>query len=302
MQHVKAVIILYKFKVSIGDTLSERGETLCSVPQGSVLGPILFLIYINDIPLADSKHICYSSFFADDLATLFTFKKPGRIGSTMKKYMENLVSWMFKWRLKINATKCSYIVFAGDGSRNKTKFELLINGARIPYDPNPIFLGIVFDEFLNFRAHVEKLVTKARPRLNIIKIFSHKSWKLSHETLKGIYEALIGSLFVYSFFAVARIADTNLERLQKIQNRALRCIYRTEWTCPTDLIHSMSDIPLVRDKLIKIGKKYLSKAKMDNSNVRLLLAEYLDSISSIRRDDKDTPLCLFYDRELNPKI
>jgi exonuclease III len=290
------------FKVSIGDTLSESGEILCSVPQGSVLGPILFLIYINDIPLADSKHISYSSLFADDLATLFTFKKPGRIGSTMKKYMENLVSWLFKWRLKINATKCSYIVFAGDGSRNKTKFELLINGARIPYDPNPVFLGIVFDEFLNFRAHVEKLVTKARPRLNIIKIFSHKSWKLSHETLKGIYEALIGSLFVYSFFAVARIADTNLERLQKIQNRALRCIYRTEWTCPTDLIHSMSDIPLVRDKLIKIGKKYLSKAKMDNSNVRLLLAEYLDSISSIRRDDKDTPLCLFHDRELNPKI
>jgi len=76
----------------------------------------------------------------------------------------------------------------------------------------------VFDEFLNFRAHVERLVTKARPRLNIIKIFCHKSWNLSHETLKGIYEALIGSLFVYSFFAVARIADTNLERLQ---NKAL---------------------------------------------------------------------------------
>jgi hypothetical protein len=56
------------------------------------------------------------------------------------------------------------------------------------------------------------------------------------------------------------------------------------------------------EKLIKIGKKYLSKAKMDNSNMRLLLAEYLDSISSIRRKEKDTPLCLFHDRELNPKI
>jgi len=74
--------------------------------NGSVLGPILFLIYINDIPLADLKHICYSRSFADDLATLFTFKKPGRIGSTIKKYIENLVAWF------------------------KTRFELLINGAR----------------------------------------------------------------------------------------------------------------------------------------------------------------------------
>jgi len=70
---------------------------------------------------------------------------------------------------------------------------------------------------------------------------------------------------------------------------------------PTDLIHSMSDLPFVRDKLIKIRKKYLSKAKMDNSNVRLLLAEYLDSILSVRREYKNTPLCLFHDRELNPK-
>ncbi len=96
-----------KFKVSIGDSLSESGEILCSVPQGSVLGPILFLIYINDIPLANLKHICYSGLFADDLATLFTFKRPVRIGSTMKKYTENLVAWLYKWRLKINATKCS---------------------------------------------------------------------------------------------------------------------------------------------------------------------------------------------------
>ena len=286
-----------KFKVSIGDSLSESGDILCSVPQGSVLGPILFLVYINDIPLADSKHVSYSSLFADDLSTIFVFRKPGRIAATMKKYLESLVAWLYKWRLKINASKCSYIIFAGDGSRNGTRFELFINNGRIPYDPNPVFLGITFDEFLNFRVHVEGLTIRARQRLNIIKIFSHKSWNLSHETLKGIYTALIGSLFVYSFFAVARIAETNLDRLQKIQNRALRCIYKLEWTSPTDLIHSMSGHLLVRDRLIEIGKKYLPKAVGYNSNVCLLLAEYLDSISSIRRDGKDTPLCLFHTHE-----
>jgi len=109
--------------------------------------------------------------------------------------------------------------------------------------------------------------------------------------------APICSLFVYSFFSIARIAKTNIDRLQKVQNRAIRSIYRLEWTSPIDLIHSMSNLLLVRDRLIEIRKKYLPKAVCNNSNVCLLLGEYLDSISSIRRKEKYTPLCIFHNRE-----
>ena len=166
------------FNVSIGEALSGCCEILCSVPQGSVLGPILFLIYINDIPLADSKHVSYSSLFADDLSTLFIFKKPGKIASAIKRYLESLVKWLFKWRLKMNASKCSYTIFSGSGSRNNTRFDLNINKGKIPYSHNPLFLGIHFDEFLNFRVHTQNLVIRARKRLNIIKIFSHMTKNL----------------------------------------------------------------------------------------------------------------------------
>jgi len=272
-----------KFIVTIGDTLSKSFDILCSVPQGSVLGPILFLNFINDIPLADSKHVSYSSLFADDLSTICLFRKNGRITVTMKRYLENLVVWLFKWRLKINASKCNYTIFSSIGSRNITRFNLFINGGNHIY---------TFDEYIRriWKLGLEK-------RLNLIKNFSHKSWKLSHETLKGIYNALIGSLFVYSFFSVARIAVTNLERLQIVQNRAIRSIYRLEWTSPTELIHSISSLLPVRDRLTDIGKKYLPKAIGNNANVCLLLEEYLDSVSSIRRGYKDTPLCLFRSRE-----
>ena len=193
---------------------------------------------------------CYSSLFADDLSTIFIFKKPGRIEATIKKYLENLVKWLYKWRLKMNASKCNVTIFSGNGSRNETKFELYINQCKIPYAPNSVFLGITFDEFLNFRVHTEGLAIRARKRLNIIKILSNLSWILSHETLNEIKNALIGSLFVYSFFSVAIIAETNLDRLQKVQNRAIQSIYRLEWTSPTDLIHSMSNLLLVRGKRI----------------------------------------------------
>ena len=130
----------------------------------------------------------------------------------------------------MNASKCCYTIFSGAGSKNKEKFEMNFVNGNIPYNSNPVFLGVTFDEFLNFRNHAESLEKRARKRLNIIKIFSHKSWHLSHETLKGIYNAIIGSIFTYSFFAVARIAKTNLDRLQRVQNRSIRSIYRLEWT------------------------------------------------------------------------
>ena len=283
-----------KFKVSIGDSMSELGNILCSVPQGSVLGPLLFLIYINDIPLADSKHVCYSSLFADDLATIFFYQKKGKVKGRMNIYLKNLVKWLFKWRLKMNSKKCCYTIFSGAGSKNKDKFDLNLTDGVIRYNKNPVFLGVTFDEFLNFGKHTDNLLKRVRKRLNIIKIFSHKSWHLSPVTLKGIYNAIIGSIFTYSFFAVARIAKTNLDRLQRVQNRAIRSIYRLEWTSPTDVIHSISNLLPIRDRLIGLGERYLTKATENNPNVALLLSEYLDSISSIRRKEKDTPLCLFY--------
>ena len=110
-----------------------------------------------------------------------------------------------------------------------------------------------------------------------------------------MYNALIGSIFTYSFFSLARIAESNLNRLQRVQNRAIRSIYRLEWNSPTIVIHAISNLLPIRERLLKLGKRYLLKATdNNNANVCLLLQEYIDSKSSIRRKEKDTPLCLFY--------
>jgi hypothetical protein len=165
----------------------------CSVPQGSVLGPLLFLIYINDIILARSLNVSYSALFADDLKSIFIFKKPGHIKSIINKYLDSLTSWLSQWRLKMNAKKCCYTIFS-NGGRGDLEFDLKLNSEFIPYNPNPVFLGITFDESLCFHTHFENLRARALSRLNIIKIFSHKSWHLSRKTLTCIYRALMGNV------------------------------------------------------------------------------------------------------------
>jgi len=108
----------------------------------------------------------------------------------------------------MNADKCCHTVFSGNGNKNQIFFNLNIKNGLIPYNPEPTFLGIIFDEFLCFKDQVVMLRGRALKRLKIIKIFSNRSWQLDSNTLKCIYDALIGSIFTYSFFAIARIAKT----------------------------------------------------------------------------------------------
>jgi hypothetical protein len=187
------------FKVKVNDKFSKEYPISCSVPQGSVLGPLLFLVFIGDIPVSGSQSISYSALFADDLGTLFFFNKQGYINKMVKNYLSKLDEWLFRWRMKMNPSKCNYTIFSGIG-RGCLEFDLHINGGRIPYNPEPLFLGVTFDERLCFATHFANLRSRALKRLNIIKIFSHGSWHLNCTTLTNLYRALIGSIFDYSFF------------------------------------------------------------------------------------------------------
>ena len=102
------------------------------VPQGATLSPLLFSIFINDIPKPDKRFCNFSLLFADDLGCAFSFKKPGNISKIINSYLEILNDWFVKWRLNLNINKCSYTVFA-KGSKNEGKLGLKINRKNIPY-------------------------------------------------------------------------------------------------------------------------------------------------------------------------
>ena len=237
----------------------------------------------------------YYALFADDLKSIFIFKKPGHIKSIINKYLESLTSWLSQWRLKMNAKKCCYTIFS-NGGRGDLEFDLKLNSEFIPYNPNPVFLGITFDESLCFHKHFENLRARALSRLNIIKIFSHKSWHLSRKTLTCIYRALIGSIFDYSFFTVANVSESSLGLVQRIQNRAIRCIYRLEWDSPTKDLFQISGVLFIKERLLQLGARYLIKAIFNrNAFICPLISEYFRSWSAItaRGHEMSTPLCFF---------
>ena len=134
-------------------------------------------------------------------------------------------------------------------------------------------------------------------QLNVLtKIFSHSSWHLDHLTLKGIYRALIGSIFDYSFFSIANVSITNMARIQTVQNRALRCIYKLPWDSSTEILFPISNILPVKSRFLQLGCRYTLKALASNKPLtKFLINEYFASKSEITKIKKlGTPLCMFF--------
>ena len=108
------------FAIKINETLTKKYEILAGAPQGAVMSPVWFSIFINYMPMNFNKNKSYSLLFADDLCYMNIFKK----ATNSKKqqieiYLKSIEKWLLRWRLKMSPSKCSYIIF----SANKKEVE-----------------------------------------------------------------------------------------------------------------------------------------------------------------------------------
>lgn len=141
VEYVRNFLSSRKFFVKLNNFESAQGDIFTGVPQGAVISPILFSIFINDIPQENQKNKSYSLLFADDLLTFFIFKRYGNIKWTIKKYLKKIETWLSKWKMKMAPDKCTHMIFSGNPGKNKP-LEIQFLGKSIPYEKNPVFLGI----------------------------------------------------------------------------------------------------------------------------------------------------------------
>ena len=261
------------FAVQVGGCLSTWRPILSGVPQGAVLSPVLFNVFINDIPLGTTRRNTesFSSLFADDLATAFVFRKDGHLSKVVNDYLAKLEKWLSLNRLQMNVKKCSYMILSAKSWPKKYKFNLC--GEIIDRDCSPKFLGVVLDERMSFSGHVQHVKNRCASRLNIIRIIANRSWKLSKNTLLNTYRALIGSVIEYSAFISPTLTKSRSKDLQIIQNKAIRIIFKQPFDCKTDTLLNISGLPRVR--LTALTVNYLSTAAATlNPMIKRLIEEY----------------------------
>ena len=187
------------------------------VPQGSILGPLLFIIFINDLHLA----IPYSKVhhFADDTNLLLSNKSLKKLTLNINHDLTCLCEWLRSNKLALNVSKTEVIIFKRPNTKLNYKYKFRIDGHKIDPKSTIKYLGLLLDEHLTWKPFISKLKTKLTRAIGIIS-------KLRHSTplpfLKTVYHALFGSHLNYGCQLWGLSSETHTNSIQKLQNRALR--------------------------------------------------------------------------------
>ena len=144
--------------VSVNGSNSSHLSFTCGVPQGSVLGPLLFLLYINDLPLASSKLSFY--LFADDTNIYNEAESLKQLQSVVNKELKKVKKWLDVNKLSLNIDKTNFIMFKSPQHTCPESVNIKIGKLPIKQNCYVKFLGVLLDESLSWKYHLSELSKK----------------------------------------------------------------------------------------------------------------------------------------------
>ena len=165
--------------------------------QGSVLGPVLFVLFINNLPSSLPSSVS-CSLYADDLTIWSSCPSVPTAVEAAQGALFRLERWSEYWCLPLNPSKCEVSFFSVDPHQANLQPNLLLLGSRLRFNQTPTFLGVTFDRTLSFTKHVSSLKAKLFPRLNALRCISASSWGPSKESLSVLNKFFLRPLLTYA--------------------------------------------------------------------------------------------------------
>jgi hypothetical protein len=178
--------------VKLNGKKSTLKTVLCGVPQGSILGPLLFIIYVNDLP--DILDKLEATIFADDTTLVSYAKDIDTLETTANQELKTVASWFKKNKLTFNAKKTYYLVFSHEQCHKLRKMNIEINGNQIEQKDKIKHLGVIFHEHLRWHGHINHVLSKI---LKYLPVFGYIRQFVTRKTLMTIYNSFIYPHLIY---------------------------------------------------------------------------------------------------------
>ncbi|KAJ8711336.1 hypothetical protein PYW07_008578 [Mythimna separata] len=250
-----------KQSVKMNDEYSQEVDIVYGVPQGSVLGPTLFLVYINDLCDLDIDKGQIIT-FADDTVLLFKAKTWADINSIANKGLRRVATWLDNNLLTFNAQKTMYISFSTSSKtqplpgiinlkvhRCVNECETSCNCCSIINTTSTKYLGVVIDQHLDWKEQAKKLSARVRKLIYIFKMLRNVC---SMQTRTTVYYSLCQSIISYCLTVWGGTSKTTMLVVERAQRALLKVMSFKDYRYPTDLLYKESKVLSVRKLFIQL--------------------------------------------------
>lgn len=269
------------FRIKQEDEYSELKEVRAGVPQGSVLGPILYLLFTSDFPQLENVTVAT---FADDTALLAVGSNIDEATNKLQQANDQIYHWTRNWKIKLNEMKSVHVNFTNRNIENPLPVNL--NGVIVPYANTAKYLGMTLDAKLRWNEHVKKKRIELGLKYRQLYWLLGRKSRLSIQNKILIYNQVLKPVWMYGAQIWGCAKKSHIKRIQTFQNKVLRNMINAPWYVRNNDLHRDLGIQDVVSEIKRFAGMHESRLQHHN-NVEAV--QLLDSQNLIRRLKRTKP-------------
>jgi ribonuclease HI/exonuclease III len=259
-------------RTRVGKVYSSFSKIDMGIPQGSVIAPLLFNILIFDLPKALSKNTNVVQ-YADDIAIWINTSLRKNSKKRVVKYVETLYQaeidrvnlFMIENGLRLSSEKTCLMLF-NNGQNPKCLPQFELNGMSLQYETIVKFLGVYLSPKLNWKYHINHIISKARKRLNFFKLITSHTWSHDTKNLLHLAISLVRSKLIYGQEVYFSASKSLLKQIQSIDSKAIKLALGVP--VHTNTINTYKEVgvlPLSNQRMLAVSKYFLRSQSIRNS-------------------------------------
>lgn len=265
------------FQVKQGESRSSLQHIEAGVPQGSVLGPVLYNIFTSDLPVNNNITVAT---YADDIAYLSVDDDPANASHKLQEQLNATHKWLRKWRIRTSAAKSNHITF----SLRKGKCPPVRLGDEIlPHSECVKYLGFHLDRRLTWKYHIKQKRDQINHQFRNMYWLMGRNSALSIDNKLLIYNSVLKPIWTYGIQIWGVTSKSNILCLQRVQNCILRAIVNAPWFTRNSEIHEYLNMPTVASEIERYRKPYLERLSLHQNPLVSHLLDRAQVVTRLKR-------------------